>query len=65
MWAWRCGEGWAIIGTVFNSLIMIQVTVMVEARMLKGSIARVEAFNAYKRSTSVWIPWIPSKAKNM
>jgi steroid 5-alpha reductase family enzyme len=51
-----CGEAWVVIGTAFNSCILAAVTVMTERRMLAVP-GRRQAFEAYRRHTSVWIPW--------
>jgi steroid 5-alpha reductase family enzyme len=53
-----CGESWVVVGTAFNSLALAAVTVMTEKRMLAVP-ERREAFEAYRRRTSVWVPWWP------
>jgi steroid 5-alpha reductase family enzyme len=53
-----CGEPWVAIGSLFNSIVLAAVTVMTERRMLSVP-ERSEAFLAYRRRTSVWIPWPP------
>ena len=52
--------GWVAMGTLFNSALMLKVTWLVEARMVKDS-ARAAAFQAYARRTSMWLPCPPSK----
>jgi steroid 5-alpha reductase family enzyme len=51
-----CGEPWVVVGTAFNSVVLAAVTVMTERRMLAVP-ERREAFEAYRRRTSVWLPW--------
>jgi steroid 5-alpha reductase family enzyme len=53
-----CGEAWVVVGTAFNSVILAAVTVMTERRMMMVP-ERREAFEAYRRRTSVWVPWWP------
>ena len=55
-----CGEPWVAVGTLFNSCVLAAVTVMTERRMLAVP-ERREAFLAYRRRTSVWVPWPPSR----
>jgi steroid 5-alpha reductase family enzyme len=55
-----CGEPWVAIGTAFNSVVLAAVTVMTERRMLAVP-ERREAFEAYRRRTSVWVPWWPRR----
>jgi steroid 5-alpha reductase family enzyme len=56
-----CGEPWVMLGTGFNSLVLAAVTVMTERRMLAVPERRT-AFEAYRRRTSVWLPWWPRQA---
>ena len=51
-----CGEPWVVVGTAFNSCVLAAVTVMTERRM-KAIPEREAAFDAYRKKTSVWIPW--------
>ena len=53
-----CGEPWVAVGTLFNSAVLAGVTVMTERRMLAVP-ERAEAYRAYQRRTSVWLPWPP------
>ena len=53
-----CGQPWVVMGTAFNSMVLAAVTVMTERRMLAVP-ERQEAFEAYCRNTSVWVPWWP------
>lgn len=55
-----CGETWVIAGTLFNSIVLAAVTVMTERRM-RAIPERREAFEAYCRRTSAWVPWPPGK----
>ena len=55
-----CGEPWVVVGTLVNSLVLAAVTVMTERRML-GVPERRAAFVAYRRRTSVWVPWWPRR----
>jgi steroid 5-alpha reductase family enzyme len=50
------GEPWVVIGTAFNSCVLAGVTVMTERRMLQVPERRA-AYEAYRRRTSVWVPW--------
>jgi steroid 5-alpha reductase family enzyme len=58
-----CGEPWVVIGTAFNSTVLAGVTVMTERRMLAVE-ARREAYLAYQRRTSVWLPWWPREPRD-
>jgi steroid 5-alpha reductase family enzyme len=53
-----CGEPWVVVGTVFNSLVLVGVTIMTERRILDVP-ERREAYAAYRTRTSAWIPWPP------
>jgi hypothetical protein len=53
--AWRLGRPEAIAGAALNTLAMVPVTRMVEARMLQVATRR-EAWIAYAEATSVWVP---------
>jgi steroid 5-alpha reductase family enzyme len=53
-----CGEPWVIAGTAFNSAVLAAVTIMTERRMLEIP-ERRDLYAAYRRRTSVWIPWWP------
>ncbi len=57
---WVCGEPWVAVGTALNSVVLATVTVMTERRMLAVP-ERREAFLAYRRRTSVWVPWWPRR----
>ncbi len=59
---WVCGEAWVVVGTAFNSVVLAAVTVMTERRMLAVP-ERREAFEAYRRRTSVWVPWWPRRSR--
>ena len=54
------GETWVIAGTLINSLVLAAVTVMTERRMAADE-TRSEAFRAYRKRTSVWLPWPPAR----
>jgi len=56
LFAVRLGQPWMVLGTLFNSLCMIPVTMMTEGRMLARP-ERAELFKEYQRTTSVWVPW--------
>ncbi|KAF5836113.1 hypothetical protein DUNSADRAFT_6366 [Dunaliella salina] len=56
LFAVRLGQPWMVVGTLFNSLCMIPVTMMTEGRMLARP-ERAELFKEYQRTTSVWVPW--------
>ncbi|KAF6156766.1 hypothetical protein GIB67_033235 [Kingdonia uniflora] len=56
MYGWNVGYGWTFIGSLVNSLCLAYVTILVEQRILKQA-DRVEAYNLYQKTTSVWIPW--------
>lgn len=60
--SWIVGQGWATIGTVINSAVLVQVTLFVEERMLSDG-SRAEAYRKYQQRTSVWIPWFTQKCK--
>jgi steroid 5-alpha reductase family enzyme len=53
-----CGEPWVAIGAAFNSTVLAGVTIMTERRMIAIPERRA-AFEAYRRRTSVLIPWWP------
>ena len=53
-----CGAPWVVAGTALNSCVLAAVTVMTERRMLAVAERRA-AFEAYRRRTSVWVPWWP------
>jgi protein-S-isoprenylcysteine O-methyltransferase Ste14 len=62
LWWWgiagfavRLGQPWVAAGAAINTLAMIPVTLMVEAKMVRKA-ERAEAFRQYCRETSVWIP---------
>jgi steroid 5-alpha reductase family enzyme len=57
-----CGEPWVVVGTAFNSCVLAAVTVMTERRMLAVP-ERHDAFLAYRRRTSVWVPWWPRRER--
>ncbi|KAJ9527364.1 hypothetical protein QJQ45_025638 [Haematococcus lacustris] len=54
------GQPWMMMGTLFNSLCMIPVTQMTEARMLQRP-ERAQLFKEYQASTSCWLPWLPRR----
>eukprot|EP01023_Acetabularia_acetabulum_P015208 TRINITY_DN17375_c0_g2_i1.p2 TRINITY_DN17375_c0_g2~~TRINITY_DN17375_c0_g2_i1.p2 ORF type:complete len:366 (-),score=25.61 TRINITY_DN17375_c0_g2_i1:217-1314(-) len=54
------GQTWTIVGTLFNSAVMIGVTQLTEARMTEREDRR-ELYRQYQRATSVWIPWFTRK----
>lgn len=56
------GHAWTVIGTAFNTLIMIKVGYMVEDRMYSRS-ERAAAYRAYAQRTSFMVPWFPGKEK--
>lgn len=53
-------QGWTVIGTLFNSIVMAQVTVMTEQKMVEKP-SRREAYAAYQKATSVWLPLPPGR----
>ena len=65
LWWWSlamfgvtCGSPWTIVGTLFNSAIMMEVTRMTEQRMLTtGSEARRAAYKGYCARTPMLIPY--------
>ncbi|CAL8465232.1 g4767 [Coccomyxa elongata] len=56
MFAVNVGQRWALAGALFNSLCMVGVTRLTEARMLARP-ERAALFREYQRRTSVWLPW--------
>jgi len=56
-----CGEPWVVVGTLLNSAVLASVTVMTERRMLAVPEREAE-YRAYRRRTSVWLPWPPRSA---
>merc|ERR1719433_1477369 len=51
------GDWWAASGTLFNSLILVSVTLMTENRMLsRWPLERAERYREYQRTTSPWVP---------
>lgn len=59
-WGLRLGEGWVVIGTLANTVILAVVTVLTERRILERADRR-EAYRAYQVRTSVWLPWPPRR----
>lgn len=59
IFAWNLGHGWTFVGSLINSMCLAYVTVLVENRMVKQDY-RAEAYKAYRKTTSVWIPWFKS-----
>lgn len=57
-WGVVVGEAWVVVGALLNSAVLGGVTVMTERRMLEVP-ERREAYRAYQRRTSVWLPWPP------
>lgn len=55
LFAVRLGQAWMAGGTLFNALVMVAVTVMVEWRMTARP-ERAAAYRRYQASTSVWVP---------
>ena len=62
LWWWSlglfgciCGEKWTLVGALFNSLVMAEVTRMTEARMAAPKHRR-EAWRAYCERTPVLFP---------
>ena len=53
------GQKWTIIGTIFNSLVMIEVTNMTEKRIMDFNSIRAEAYRKYIACTSMWVPFFP------
>lgn len=51
----RVGMAWTLAGTVLNTVVLAVVTVLTERRIARAP-GRAEAFAAYKRRVSVWIP---------
>lgn len=56
IFAWNLDCNWAFIGPLVNSVCLGIVTVLVEERMSKQNY-RAEAYDKYRKTTSVWIPW--------
>jgi len=52
------GEPWVVLGAALNSCVLASVTVMTERRMVEVP-ERREAYEGYRRRTSVWVPWPP------
>jgi len=50
------GHPWVVVGTLLNSVVMLVVTIMTEQRMVARG-ERASAYQAYRRRTSMWIPW--------
>lgn len=46
---------WTLVGPLFNTICMVQVTGLVEARMLQQK-DRAEAYRLYQRRTAMWLP---------
>lgn len=49
------GHPWVFVGPLFNTLCMVQVTVLTEQRMLRRP-ERVALYKSYMRRTSAWVP---------
>lgn len=60
---WNLGFSYAFIGSLINSMCLAYVTVLVEKRMIEQD-HRAEAYREYQKTTSVWIPWFKSSAKD-
>jgi steroid 5-alpha reductase family enzyme len=58
-----CGAPWVLLGTALNSTVLAAVTVMTERRMLAVP-ERREAFEVYRRQTSILVPWWPRQAQH-
>jgi len=50
------GHPWVVVGTLINSVVMFVVTLMTEKRMVARG-ERAAAYQAYRRRTSMWVPW--------
>jgi steroid 5-alpha reductase family enzyme len=69
LWWWslgvfavNVGQPWALLGALFNSLCMVGVTRLTEARMLARP-ERAALYREYQNRTSVWIPWFSSRTQ--
>ncbi|PNH11097.1 hypothetical protein TSOC_002076, partial [Tetrabaena socialis] len=58
-WACVCGQPWMVVGAAFNTVCLVGVTRMTEARMLERP-ERAELYRHYQRCVSVWVPWFRS-----
>jgi steroid 5-alpha reductase family enzyme len=54
LFAYRLGKPWALGGAAFNTLVMVTVTLMVEAKMSSVG-SRGEAWKAYCKRVPCWI----------
>lgn len=52
----RLGEPWVAIGALINTLVLVVVTQMTERRILSRETRRAR-YEAYRRTTPMWIPW--------
>lgn len=55
------GQPWVLLGPLFNTLCMVQVTRLTEERMLRRP-ERAGLYKAYMLRTSVWLP-MPMRQK--
>lgn len=60
LFAVNVGQPWALIGTLFNSICMLEVTRLTEERMVANP-TRAAEYQAYQAQTSMWIP-LPSSS---
>lgn len=56
------GAPWVLLGPLFNTACMIQVTKLTEERMLRRP-ERADMYQEYMRRTSVWVP-MPAKGRH-
>ncbi|KAL3136755.1 hypothetical protein ABBQ38_005471 [Trebouxia sp. C0009 RCD-2024] len=57
MFAVSSGDYWTLIGPLFNTICMVQVTRLVEERMLKQP-GRAAAYRQYQQTTPMWFPGV-------
>jgi len=60
-WGVWCGQAWTIVGTLFNTIVLVSVTFMVEEKMLRKE-ERRQVYMDYCRRTPMLVPWF-TKAK--
>ena len=57
LFAANVGHPEAMVGTVLNSLVLLTVTFMTEAKMLREwAPSRAQLYREYRRTTSMWLP---------
>lgn len=68
LWWWSLGlfavivsQPWALGGALFNTLCMVGVTQLTEARIVQRQ-ERAALYRDYQRRTSVWVPWFVKRS---